>query len=129
MKWAISQLFKYNGKPFTFNGEYDFKDRIKDIDDILDISITTVEGVGKNLFDDRYSFDLHICSTLTLEDAVTLDPVIFPIDLQITEVYDVVDDGEVNLIEKNTIDLEQVIWENVYLEKPIRITKDFTLNK
>ena len=123
MKWALSQLFRYNGKPFTFKGEYDFKDRIKDIDDILDISITTVEGVGRNLYKDRYTFDLNIKSTLTLEDAITLDPIIFPVDLQITEVFDVIDDGEVNLIEKSTVDLEQVVWENVYLEKPMRITK------
>lgn len=122
MKWALSQLFKYNGRPFTFNGEYDFKDRIANIDDILDITITKVEGVGRNVIGDRYSFDLHIETTMTLEDAVTLDPVIFPIDLNVVEVFDVVDDGEVNLIETNTIDLEQVVWENVYLEKPMRIT-------
>lgn len=123
MKWALSQLFKYNGRPFTFEGEYDFKNRIENIDDILDITITTVEGTGRNIVGDRYAFDLHIKTTMTLEDAVTLDPVIFPIDLNVTEVFDVVDDGEVNLIEKNTIDLEQVVWENVYLEKPMRITK------
>ncbi len=123
MKWALSQLFKYNGQPFTFKGEYDFKDRIANIDDILDITITTVEGKGRNVVGDRYAFDLHIQTTMTLEDAVTLDPVVFPIDLNVTEIFDVVDDGEVNVIEKNTIDLEQVVWENVYLEKPMRITK------
>lgn len=122
MKWALSQLFKYNGKPFTFEGEYDFTNRIENIDDILEISMTKVKGVGRNLYKDRYAFDMHITTTLTLEDAVTLDPVIFPVDITVTELFDVVDDGEVNLIEKNTIDLEQVVWELVYLEKPMRIT-------
>lgn len=124
MKWALAQLFKYNGKPFTFKTEYDFKDKIKDIDDILDIAITKVEGVGQNDYDDRYRFDLHIQSTLILEDAVTLDPIEFPIDLHVTEVFDIIDDDDVNPINGNTIDLEPIVWEIVYLEKPIRITAE-----
>lgn len=123
MKWALSQLYKLNGSPFTFETEYDFKDRIKGIDDILDITKTKVTGVGKNVIGDRYSFDLHITTTLILEDAVTLEPIEFPIDIEVTEEFDTEDDGECNLIEKNTIDLEPVVWEIVYLEKPMRITK------
>lgn len=129
MKWALSQLFKYNLRPFTFSGEFDFKENIRTIDDILDISLTMVEGVGQRIYDNRYTFNLHIKTTMILECAVTLEPVEFPIDLHVVEIFDTIDDGEVNLIEKNTIDLHQVIWENVYLEKPMRITKDFTNDK
>lgn len=123
MKWALSQLYKLNGKPFTFETEYDFSEHIKDIDDIIDISITKVSGTGKNVIDDRYSFDLHISTVLTLEDAVTLENIDFIIDIEVTEEFDLIDDGDCNLIEKNTIDLEPLVWEIVYLEKPIRITK------
>lgn len=123
MKWALSQLYKLNGQPFTFETEFDFKDRITNIDDIIDIKVTKVVGTGKNVIDDRYSFDLHISTILILEDAVTLDPIEFPIDIEVTEDFDVIDDGECNLIEKNTIDLEPIVWEIVYLEKPMRITK------
>ncbi|MFA5543734.1 MAG: hypothetical protein WC008_02820 [Bacilli bacterium] len=123
MKWALSQLYKLNGKPFVFETEFDFKDRITNIDDIIDIKVTKVSGTGKNIIDDRYSFDLHISTVLILEDAVTLDEIEFPIDIEVTEDFDVIDDGECNLIEKNTIDLEPIIWEIVYLEKPMRITK------
>jgi len=123
MKWSLGQLYKYDGKPFTFATEYDFRNRIEDIDDILDIGITKIEGVGVNLYDDRYSFKIHIESMLVLEDAVTLEPIEFPINLDVNEIFDTVDDGEVNVIPKNTIDLEDVVWENVYLERPMRITK------
>ena len=129
MKWALSQLFKYNKKPFSFSGTYDFSEYIENIDDILEMSIVTVEGVGQNIYDDRYTFDLHIKATMILECAVTLEPVAFDVDLDVTEIFDVIDDGEVNVIEKNTIDLKQVIWENVYLEKPMRITKFEANNK
>lgn len=123
IKWALAQLYKLNGRSFEFSGEFDFKDRIQNIDDILDISITTINGVGQNVYDDRYVFDLHIVSKLVLEDANTLEPVDFPIDINVVEIFDKIDDGEVNVILTNTIDLEDVIWENVYLERPMRITK------
>ena len=61
---------------------------------------------------------------MTLECARTLEPVIFPINLDVEEVFDTVDDGEVNYIEKNTIDIDNIIWENIYLEKPMRIFKE-----
>ena len=106
--------------------ENNLKDRIKDIDDILDISIVNVEGFGQNINEDRYMFQLHITCNLVLECARTLDPVDFPIDLEVTEIYDTIDDGEVNFVEKNTIDLEDAVWENIYLEKPMRIFKEGT---
>ena len=54
MKWSLQQLYRLGKEPFNFSGEYDFHDRIKDIDDILDISIVNVEGVGQNINEDRF---------------------------------------------------------------------------
>jgi uncharacterized metal-binding protein YceD (DUF177 family) len=63
---------------------------------------------------------------MVLECARTLDPVDYPIDLEVVEIYDTIDDGEVNFVEKNTIDLEDAVWENIYLEKPMRVFKEVT---
>lgn len=117
---------KYNRKPFDFEDVFDFSDRIESIDDILDISEVKVRGTGKNLVDDRYVFEMHITCMLTLECARTLDPVPFPIDLNVVEEYDTEDDGEARLIEKQTIDLTDAIWEDIYLEKPMRVFKEGT---
>lgn len=127
LKWSLAQLFKYNHKTFEFEDELDFKDRIENIDDILDVSIVKVKGNGRNLVDDRYIFNLNIECLLTLECARTLEPVEFPISLDVTEVFDTEDsDEDIRLIEKNTIDLSDVIWENIYLEKPMRVFKEGT---
>lgn len=126
LKWSLQQLYRLGKEPFNFSGEYDFHDRIKDIDDILDISIVSVEGMGQNINEDRYMFQLHITCNMVLECARTLEPVDFPIDMEVVEIYDTVDDGEVNFVEKNTIDLEDAVWENIYLEKPMRIFKEGT---
>ena len=126
LKWSLAQIEKYNHKEFTFEDEYDFSEEIKDIDDILDISKVKVVGSGINVLEDRYVFNLHITCVLTLECARTLEPVTYPIDINVEEVYDKVDDGECRLIEKQTIDLKDAIWEDVYLEKPMRVFKEGT---
>lgn len=126
MKWSLQQLYRYGKNSFSFTDDYDFSERIKDIDDILDISVVHIEGTGQNINDDRYMFNINIKCNLVLECARTLEPVDFPIDLDVVEIYDTVDDGEVNFVEKNTIDLEDVVWENIYLEKPMRIFKEGT---
>lgn len=126
MKWSLQQLYRYGKNTFNFSEDYDFSERIKDIDDILNISVVHVTGTGQNINDDRYMFNLNIKCELILECARTLEPVNFPIDLDVVEIYDTIDDGKVNYVEKNTIDLEDAIWENIYLEKPMRIFKEGT---
>lgn len=126
MKWSLQQLYRYGKNTFSFEEDYDFSEKIKDIDDILDISIVHVKGEGKNINDNRYMFDINIKCNLVLECARTLEPIDFPIDMDIIEIYDTVDDGVANYIEKNTIDLEESIWDNIYLEKPMRVFKEGT---
>lgn len=126
LKWSLAQLKKYNNKEFEFTDDFDFHDYISTIDDILDISIAHVSGSGRNIYDDRYLFNLHIKCTLTLECARTLEPVPFPVSLDVEEIYDTVDDGEARLIDKQTIDLYDCVWENIYLEKPMRVFKEGT---
>ncbi len=128
MKWSLQQLFKYTQTPLKFSEELDYSEYIKGIDDILDISKVEVEGSVIHLYDDRYSFDLLINCNLVLEDAVTLDPVEYPINIEVNEIFDkAVDeesDEDVRKIEKNTIDLYDVVWENILLLKPIRVTNN-----
>ena len=126
MKWSLQQLFKLAQRPYSFKDVYDFHDRIANIDDILDISDINVEGVAQFLYDDRYEFNLHINGFLILQDARTLEPVNYPIDIETVEVFDKVinDDEDIRIVEKNTIDLSDVVWESILLEKPMRFVKN-----
>lgn len=126
MKWSLQQLHKYNGQPFEIETSYDFSEEIKNIDDILSIHEAKVMGTGINLYQDRFEFILHIECVLVLEDARTLDPVDFIVDLEVVEVFDIdgEEDEDVRIIDKNTIDLRPIVWENILLEKPIRYVKD-----
>lgn len=129
MKWSLQQLFKYNRQPFEFETTYDFHNDIKNIDDIIDIKETHVVGYGQNVYQDKYQFHLHITTVLILEDARTLEPVDYQLDIEVDEVFDTdLSDEDTRVIEKNTIDLRPVVWENIILEKPIRFVKDDNQN-
>jgi uncharacterized protein len=125
MKWSLQQLHKYNGKPFSFSGSFNFEKEIENISDILGISTVEVEGNGQNVFEDDFEFNLQIQATLILEDARTLNPVEYPLKLEITEIYSPNPrNDDARLVEKNTIDLRPLVWESILLEKPIRIVQE-----
>lgn len=126
MKWSIQQLHKLAFEGLDFNGEYDFSDYIIDFDDIADIEITKVTGTAYYLYDDRFEIELNIKTELTVLDARTLEPLKYKVDLNVVEIFDSVveEDEDIVLIEKNTIDLKDTVWENIILRKPIRIVKE-----
>lgn len=129
MKWSLQQLFKYNDESFDFEFTINLHERIENIDDIIDISLVHINGMGKHVSGDRYKFNLNISTILILEDAVTLNPLDFPIELDVIEIFDVkeeYEDEDIRIIEKNTIDLTDIIWENILLQKPMRVTKSNT---
>lgn len=128
MKWSLQQLYKYKNQDFRFETTFDFTEEIKNIDDILGISETIVKGKLTVLDFDRFKFDLNIKCTLVLEDARTLDPIDYLIDLDVVETYSVEDNGDLDaiIIESNTVDLRPVVWEHILLHKPIRFVKEET---
>lgn len=125
MKWSLGQLYRYKDAPLEFSGEIDYSDYLNQCGDILHMDIVMYQGTVQRIGEERYKFNLSIKTMMYLEDARTLDEVALPIDLNITEIFgkDINADEE-RYIEKNTIDLYDIIWENILLEKPIRITKE-----
>ena len=125
MKWSLQQLHKFGKEIFSFETIYDFTEEIKNIDDILGITTAVVKGSGVHVRDDRFKFEFHISVVLYLQDAITLDSVEFPLELDVIEIFDKeLFDDDTRLIEKNTIELRDVVWESVLLEKPMRVVKD-----
>lgn len=128
MKWALAQLYRYGKAPFKFESVLDLGDRIKGTD-ILDISPVNISGSGVRLEDDHYEFNIHIECICVLEDSLTLEPIDYKVDLDVTEEFDKVDSENVNLIPAQTIELDDVVWQNIYLSIPMRIVKAEYLNQ
>ena len=80
--------------------------------------IVTIDKID----DETYRIVYTIKTVLTLQCALTLDPVLYEYEKKFDEVYSKVENDEYFLIEKNTIDLTDMVWTNILIEKPINVT-------
>ena len=123
MKWSLEQLYKYHDFPLEFNGTTKYDEYIKTAD-IIRMDDVKYSGTARAIDYDVYEFNIHIETTLYLEDSRTLEEVEYPLSLDVKEVFGKDPDNEdMRYVPKNTIDLYDVIWENILLEKPMRICK------
>lgn len=129
MKWSIQQLYRYMNTPLEFSGEDDYSDYAKSVNDIIRMDPVKYSGKCRATGNDRFEFTINIKTTLYLEDAWTLEEVPYEMDLDVKEIFskdrNECDNSnyDIHYIEKNTVDLYDIIWESILLEKPIRITK------
>jgi len=129
MKWQIAKLIKERTKEVEINEEVDFSDIAEGHPDIRKMSKVLVSGKG---FIDATTrtvkFDLTIKGEMTLACALTLDDVIYPFESKINpifiwdkEKYD--DDSEDSLV-KDTIELASIIWQEIFIQIPLRVVKE-----
>ena len=106
----------------------DFSDIVNAHDEIRKLSKVKVTGTGQ-LQGKKVVFNLHIEGTMTLACALTLDDVEYPFDYDSVEVFvldaDLYEEGEDEyLVTGTTIELAPVIWQNILLQKPLRVVKE-----
>ena len=122
-------MYRYQHEKLVFNESLSYDEYIKNFSDIIRMDEVLCSGTGQQVTSDTFRFDLHIKTTMYLEDCWTLEEVPYDIDIEIEEVFTkdsrlVTDDNDYRYIERNTIDLYDVVWENVILEKPISIKRE-----
>ena len=76
-------------------------------------------------------FDGDISGIMKLVDANTTELIDYPFNTHITEILDEDKQIEENLRTnmQNSLDLEEVLWQNIVLEVPIRITNEAGVQK
>jgi uncharacterized protein len=124
MKWTLGQLAKIQNFPYRFKETFLFKEHIHTIDDLIDIGECEVEGKLYRIDYDTYRLELTIKVELVIACALTLNPVKYPMNIKVSEIYSTVDDKEYNLIDKNTIDLSEIVWTSIIIEKPIKVVSE-----
>lgn len=91
--------------------------------DIRSISEVKVKGKITSHGDDIFEISLNIICDLTLPCSITLDDVKRHINIKISE--DISENSEENnKIINNSIDLIPIIWQNILLEVPLKVTKE-----
>lgn len=93
--------------------------------DILDMTDFHVKGEFKYNLSDEIEVDLHVTGKMYLQDAITLDKIIYPIDIEIHKNLSDLEEESEKVIEKskNILDKLEFLWENIVLEVPISFTK------
>ncbi|ATH60480.1 MULTISPECIES: YceD family protein [Staphylococcus] len=128
MKWSITQLRKFQDKPFEFNQTVNFDHLVKSLD-LIDLSDIDVEG-ELTVKSNEVIADMHITGTYTMACARTLVPVEVPIDIKSQEIFDLegyeyLSDDEENDehyhdASDGMINLKDIAEELVIVEKPMR---------
>ena len=88
-----------------------------DIQKMTEVKVTGT--ITKDVADD-YFINLNIQGTMTLPDSLTLEPVEYPFDINVDENLEEV--AENFKKSDKTIDILPIIWENILMEIPIRVT-------
>lgn len=125
MKWSITQLRKYQNKPFTFSETLDFNHLIKELN-LIDLSPIRIEG-QLEIKSNEVVAHMRVQGTYTMPCARTLQPVDASLDVETTEVFDLegyYDDDENEHYHDATdgmINLRDIAEDLVIIEKPMRV--------
>ena len=129
MKWQIAKLIKAGAKEIEINEEVDFTDAVKRNPDIRGMSNVLVTGKGTlDRAERRAAFDLIIQGEMTLACALTLDDVSYPFQATLNPVFiwdeEKYDEDSEDYLAKDTIELASVLWQEIFIQIPLRIVKE-----
>ena len=129
MKWSITQLRKFQDKPFEFHQTVNFDHLVKSLD-LIDLSDIDVEG-ELTVRSSEVIADMHLTGTYTMSCARTLVPVEVPIDIKSQEIFDLEgyeqfendedEDEHYHDATDGMINLKDIAEELVIIEKPMRV--------
>ena len=118
-------LSKLVVKDLVVDEDITFKDKPL-INGLKEVSNAHYSGSIKLNDDNEIDLDLDLTGDMLLIDSVTLDEFIKPFSIKIEETINQNDENMAEYFDKmqNTLDIEEILWQNIVLEVPIRIRKD-----
>lgn len=124
MKWSLQQLKKINSFPYSFSTVFDLSAITEVREDVYDVNPVNVSGYITRIDEETYQFDFNIDVVLSMACSLTLDPVDYHMNENFSEVYSTKDNEDWYKIEKNTIDLLEMVWSNIIMNIPIRVVRE-----
>lgn len=126
MKWTIHELKKMSRTDPSVQDVLDLNGYLhEDIIDIIRIHPVSVSGSFRLVNQDQeYWFDLHIKTALDMPCAITLETVSVPIEFDTELIFSRTEiDDSTYVIHGITIDLDPILFAEILVEKPYRVTK------
>lgn len=134
MKYFINELIKTKS-PFKIEETCDFSALIENHPEIRKISPVTITGKGE-LSGENVVFKLNIKCDLILPCALTLDDVLYPLDINTIEYFTFNKfanesdyDYDINIVKGQVIELAPVIWQNIIVNLPLRVVSEYAYEK
>ena len=92
--------------------------------EIIDIKELHIEGNVNYDYENNLVINLETNGKFILEDAITLDSIEYPFSCTIEEKIENIGEycGDFFEKSKNTLDISEILWENIVLEIPISAT-------
>ena len=132
MKWSIHQLSKFrkDGMPIdTYVELGDLNSRNSDIRNVSPVHVKGLCTFGAS----QMTCQLTISATLTLPCARTWEDVEYPVNIETVEVFSWIsaenrndEDGDIQFIDGDVIDMKPVLEELILLEIPMQVFKENT---
>ncbi len=101
----------------SFGEEYIKNTPIQQLDNVK------VKGRAYYSLANEIIFDCNVEGSMVLLDAMSLEPIDYPFNIEISEVLSENDD-EIAQKESKKLDIMDILWQNIVLEVPISIRKD-----
>lgn len=119
-----------NMLPYKINEEVTIPESFYKNTDIKKIDKLKVEGIIKYNSADEVEAILNVEGSMTLVDAITNEPIEYPLNIEIAENIEEFNEDLTKNYEKNqnTLDIIEFLWENIVLEVPIRVTGSAGVN-
>ncbi len=85
-----------------------------------------LKGIVKYDYESNLCLDLDVTGEFLLSDSITLDEITYPFNFKLEEKVEDFSTFSKEFYEKsqNTLDISEILWENIVLEIPISATKE-----
>lgn len=116
----INLLDLYRGikKEITFDQKVLIdKEYYKD-SDVKDLKDVYIKGRIYSDYDNIICYEFEVTGIMILEDSISLEEVSYPFHI---EIEDNLEENSKNL--QNSLDLIEILWENIVLEVPLKFSK------
>lgn len=132
MKWSLLELNKFKDEPLEFSETIDVSQSLSTREStILGASPVKVSGTI-SVSQNEYIADFQIETELTLASTRSLEPVAYPTQLEVTEIYmtpeqfskqedKIAADELVMILDKDLIDLSEAVEDHLLLSLPLQV--------
>ncbi|MEG2457735.1 MAG: DUF177 domain-containing protein [Bacilli bacterium] len=124
MKLDITDLIKGKENILYIDNNIEFPKEDIISSGMRELQNTVINGTLKKTDDDIYNLNITVNGTMILGCAVSLEDVAYNFSINIDEILSNDYENITNVkIIGNTLDISDIVWENIVLEIPLRVVK------